>query len=317
MDLDVRKHFHLPEHTKSTSTIPTARRRSRRPRKCLRVRMPSGQVICEPRAAATFVKALEGLGIQRVHALRFKENGGLLVDTSDNGSSGIHPVQGYYVCTHSSTERKRDVLVKIAEQLGVDLQVEMIPVMQSLDARNWVSPESYFFNHYKHDQSMFDSDMMCGATLSACMVEPRRSELKGLREFVVSQFLLNLLHQAIFSFAPDYYENWRDYKPPFGDIRLCFSGHGMGGRPSEILRFAQGPCEGIKRIDLSWEIIRDYSSFFLGKFLEEFRDFSEETKGFQRDRFIDAIRRDIDCSAVCVVNGRLIYRNVVNLIEMH
>ena len=63
----------------------------------------------------------------------------------------------------------------------------------------WRSPQDYFGQHYRADLKVFASTALCGFTLSDALHAPKRGEFIGLAEFVVCQFELNLLNQAVYT----------------------------------------------------------------------------------------------------------------------
>ena len=92
----------------------------------LRITTPSGRVIQRPTAAKALVDAIESLGIEKVKPLGHKVNGVDLISKHKHKKYGQNMCGEYYICTHSSTESKKKLLLKIGEALGEDLEVKII-----------------------------------------------------------------------------------------------------------------------------------------------------------------------------------------------
>lgn len=93
----------------------------------LAVKFKDGTLISGTKAAETFAKAIKKLGLQRVIALRIKVNYFPLVSKERSEKYSQTEIDGYLVMTHSSTEDKRDQLLKIAAALNEQLTIEVIP----------------------------------------------------------------------------------------------------------------------------------------------------------------------------------------------
>ncbi|EFK10315.1 conserved hypothetical protein [delta proteobacterium NaphS2] len=119
IDISTRKRvkiepsYSIPTHSKSAKTN-------------LRITMPSGRVIQRPTAAKALVDAIESLGIEKVNSLGHKVNGVDLISKHKHEKYGQNMCGEYFICTHSSTESKKKLLLKIGEALGEDLEVEII-----------------------------------------------------------------------------------------------------------------------------------------------------------------------------------------------
>lgn len=159
----------------------------------------------------------------------------------------------------------------------------------------------YFSQHYLADFEVFASDTMCGFSLADALNLPKRARFRGLPEFVVCQFNLNLLNQAVYTHAGAAYHAWRAFSAPFADTHKCWLGHGLGSHiPYSILRFAQQPfASAIAPVPLGWDIIRIYTSFFLHDYLTRFTS-TASGAGFPRRAFVQAVVADYDCTA-CVL----------------
>lgn len=165
-----------------------------------------------------------------------------------------------------------------------------------------IEPSEYLDRYYEADFEVFGGDMMCGFTLTDSMMPPKRARFRGFAEFVVCQFELNFLSQAIYTHALPVYPVWRRFSAPFADPRRCFLGHGMGSHmPHSILRFAQQPCAapGTPPLALGWDILRSYTAFFIGDYLARFVQ-SAGGGQFAPEAFLRAVAGDYDCTA-CVL----------------
>jgi len=106
-----------------TSSLKSAKTR-------ITVKFNDGTIISGAKAADTFAKAIKKLGLQRVIALGMKVNYFPLVSKEFSEKYSQTEIDGYQVMTHSSTEDKRDQLLKIAAALKEQLTIEVIPFQQ-------------------------------------------------------------------------------------------------------------------------------------------------------------------------------------------
>jgi hypothetical protein len=167
-----------------------------------------------------------------------------------------------------------------------------------------LAPSKYLERHYAADLEVFGSSAMCGFSLGDALKPPKRPRFQALPEFVVCQFELNLLNQAMHAHCPAHSWAWRSHSPAFADTHGCSMGHGMGNQlPYSILRFAQHPFNAseIEPVTISWELLGVYTAHFLGELLEGFAA-SPTGKGFVPAVLLDAIKTDGDCVA-CMRNG--------------
>ena len=100
----------------------TSRQKSRQTR--LVVTMPNGEVIEHRKATDTWIDVILKLGPDRV----MKVDGSLIISTSPDFRPGRPEVQHeqYYIAKDYSTSRKKELLERIAERLGVQLKVEIV-----------------------------------------------------------------------------------------------------------------------------------------------------------------------------------------------
>ena len=92
----------------------------------LRVRFNNGEVIEENYAADTFALAIKKMGFGKVEALGLTQEGLPLVGTKRSSEYNQRQIDGKYICVHSSTNRKKEILETIASRLGVGLKTEII-----------------------------------------------------------------------------------------------------------------------------------------------------------------------------------------------
>lgn len=87
--------------------------------------MDNGRVISSKTAAETFAKAIIEIGVEQVKSLGLEVNREPLI--SDIPSERYHTakIDGYYVMTHTSTSHKKDLLTRIADELGVKLSAKV------------------------------------------------------------------------------------------------------------------------------------------------------------------------------------------------
>ena len=90
------------------------------------VKFTDGTTIYESKAAETFAKAIKKLGVQRVIELGMKVNSFPLVSKQRSDSYAQTQLDSYLVMTHSSTEAKREQLLKIASALKEKVHVDIV-----------------------------------------------------------------------------------------------------------------------------------------------------------------------------------------------
>lgn len=92
----------------------------------LRVLFPDGERIERDFATDTFVETIQKIGIDKVRELGIRVYGKLLIDSHHHEKIQQKRVNGWYICTHSSTAGKKTFLDKIAQTLRIRLKVEII-----------------------------------------------------------------------------------------------------------------------------------------------------------------------------------------------
>ncbi|MGD0651268.1 MAG: hypothetical protein ABSA97_09045 [Verrucomicrobiia bacterium] len=122
IDIDTRKRF-LPTERRIKKDHVTAHEKA--PKSTLRVTLPTGDIVEEYFAADTFALAIKALGIDKVRSLNITETGIPLIDSTKHPQYSQRKVDGWYICTHSNTHRKKEVLERIAKKLGVRIKIEV------------------------------------------------------------------------------------------------------------------------------------------------------------------------------------------------
>jgi hypothetical protein len=179
------------------------------------------------------------------------------------------------------------------------------------------SAKDYFEQHYRTDFEQFGADSLCGANLAEIMRPDRRARFTGLAEFILCQFALNLLNQAIYTHLSQHRSAWRSFTAPFGNTLFCFSGHGMASHaPDSILRFAQSPMTGslAAPISFSREQLADYSRYFFRDYVSHFADTLGDPS-FTVDTFTLAISHDFDCRASLLTSSGWESSHVTELLD--
>jgi hypothetical protein len=92
------------------------------------VKFKDGTVLFESIAAETFAKAIKKFGFLRVMDLKHKVcNVPLVSKQRPDTTYTINNTEGYFIMTHSNTGDKRDLLLKIAEELKEQITVDIVP----------------------------------------------------------------------------------------------------------------------------------------------------------------------------------------------
>ena len=182
-----------------------------------------------------------------------------------------------------------------------------------------IPPAQYLDLHYAEDYETFGSSSMCGFSMADALRNPKRTKMRGITEFTLSQFGLNLMNQATYAHCPSHSFAWNRFSPPFADTHGCFSGHGMGNHiPHSILRFAQEPFWGsdgdTPGISLAWPAIEEYTRYFLLDLVEAFI-LTPQGADFHRDTFYAALERDYDCVACCLTPDGWQSRHVISMVK--
>ncbi len=94
--------------------------------KRLRVTMDDGEVIERKNGLTTFIEVIEKLGIERVKNLNLIRNTIPLISTSKDPTHAQHQLGEYYIVKRMSTKNKKRILDRIAKELQIDLEVEIV-----------------------------------------------------------------------------------------------------------------------------------------------------------------------------------------------
>lgn len=103
--------------------------RKNRKKTILRVTRPDGSMIQDSKATVTLAITIQEIGVERVWNLNLSLDGMNLILIGENT---LYPSQqyylgdGYYLNTHSSTDRKKYHLEKMFKALGLDWKVEIV-----------------------------------------------------------------------------------------------------------------------------------------------------------------------------------------------
>ena len=92
----------------------------------LLVTMSNGEKVNHKVSATTFAEVIEKLEIEQVKSLGYKLNAIPLISTSNHPLYDQRKSGRYYIMTHSDTKTKKRLLDKIASNLGVQLEVEIV-----------------------------------------------------------------------------------------------------------------------------------------------------------------------------------------------
>lgn len=90
------------------------------------VRFQDGTVVSEDIAADTFAAAIGKLGFERVSNLGLMVNNFPLISKQSSKDYTQREIDGYFVMTHSNTQSKRALLLKIAAELREQITVDVV-----------------------------------------------------------------------------------------------------------------------------------------------------------------------------------------------
>lgn len=117
-----------PIETYYTAPVSDSTRKNRK-KTILRVTRPDGSMIEDSKATVTLAKTILEIGVERVRSLNLSLDGMNLILIGENT---LYPSQqyylgdGYYLNTHSSTDRKKYHLEKMFKALGLKWKVEIV-----------------------------------------------------------------------------------------------------------------------------------------------------------------------------------------------
>lgn len=107
-----------------TTEDPSASRR-KSPRKSLVVTMDDGRIINGRTAAETFTKVIQEFGLEKVKELGIEVNHVPLISHTESERYTTAKIDGQYLMTHTNTSHKKELLNRIAERLGVEIDVKV------------------------------------------------------------------------------------------------------------------------------------------------------------------------------------------------
>jgi hypothetical protein len=94
--------------------------------KRLRVTLCDGEVIERKNGLDTFIEVIEKLGIERVKDLNLIRNTIPLISASKDPEREQRQLGQYYIVSHITTKDKKRTLDRIAKELEIDLEVELV-----------------------------------------------------------------------------------------------------------------------------------------------------------------------------------------------
>lgn len=103
--------------------------RKNRKKTILRVTRPDGSIIEDSKATETLAMTIQEIGVEKVRNLNLSLDGMNLILIGENTlypSQQYYLSDGYYLNTHSSTERKKYHLEKMFKELGIEWKVEIV-----------------------------------------------------------------------------------------------------------------------------------------------------------------------------------------------
>jgi signal recognition particle subunit SEC65 len=114
---------------KYINTMPQIRPVGGRPAtpKKLKVTLPGNEAICDGTAVSTFLKTMQYIGLEKAASLKhITARRHPLVSTYDPDVGEIREINGFYIQVNTSTLQKANFLKRYAEELNVDIHVEII-----------------------------------------------------------------------------------------------------------------------------------------------------------------------------------------------
>ena len=90
------------------------------------VRFPSGKVINEHTSADTFALAIQEIGLEKVRLLNKKISKVSLIASQKHEKYSQQKVGSYYIFTHDSTSKKKELLEEIAAALKIEISIQII-----------------------------------------------------------------------------------------------------------------------------------------------------------------------------------------------
>ena len=117
----------LHNESQSRSQLKPKRKKARAPDRLKITFLDDGKTIDHHVATDTFEDAIAVIGIERVEKLNMNLHGHQLITTRPLSIVRQRQHGRYYITTNSNTEKKKEVLDEIANELGIALKVEVVP----------------------------------------------------------------------------------------------------------------------------------------------------------------------------------------------
>jgi len=181
----------------------------------------------------------------------------------------------------------------------------------------YIPPDEYFNQHYLDDFKVFGGNILCAWEIGSL----RSRQYKGLEEFVLCQFWLNLLDHAISEHAYRFIATWRKFSQPFASVSAC-DHHGYG-QPSWFLKCMQQQDKDVRPtlaflsppISLTWEMLSAYAKFFLDEYPALFMK-TTDGASFPQKSFLAALTENADYKASVFTPMGWEDRHVVELLDL-
>ena len=183
-----------------------------------------------------------------------------------------------------------------------------------LDGLLKMSPIEYFPALYRCDLAVFAGSAeiplhgpfgaLCGMTVGNLFEPAKRNAFKSASGFLCTQYALNLLDQAVYTYHPSLLSTWRLRVDPFVDIRGCHAGHGgWTHQPRSVLAFARRPSHvpRAQPVELEDELPA-YVRFFFFDYLPSVLDAANHESISPTD-LLGALQRDPDCNEIGNIMG--------------
>lgn len=107
--------------------VQPVRGRPRATPKKLRVTLPENETIFDDAAVSTFLKTLQYIGLEKIASLtHITARRHPLVSTYHPNVGDIKEINGFYIQVNTSTNEKAKILNRYAEELNVNIRVEVV-----------------------------------------------------------------------------------------------------------------------------------------------------------------------------------------------
>lgn len=93
----------------------------------MRVTLPENETIFDDAAVSTFLKTLQYIGLEKIASLtHITARRHPLVSTYHPNVGDIKEINGFYIQVNTSTNEKAKILNRYAEELNVNIRVEVV-----------------------------------------------------------------------------------------------------------------------------------------------------------------------------------------------